>query len=153
MTRVLHTPQRLPPGRPPSSPGPTPTRPQGGVKANSTLRGRTPAPRGASASGDAASVLPSASCAIARDPPRPPWGWDRGRGPEARGLACAPHPRRPQPFPLPAPRRPPDPPYNLCSKNTCRHGCVSRVEDVGVAMVRFLRRRPGTRLGRGGVGG
>ena len=51
------------------------------------------------------------------------------------------------------PRPAPDTPYNLCSKNTCRHGWASRVENVGLEMVRFLRQRPGTRLEKGGVGG
>lgn len=135
--------------RPPNSPGPTPTRQRGGVKANSTLRGGTRAPRGAGGSGDAASALPPASGANARDPPRPPPG-DRGRGgAQTRGLGA---PRDPSPLPRPPPSRPRSP-YNLCSKNTCRHGCASRVENVGLEMVRFLRRRPGTRLEKGGVGG
>lgn len=75
-----------------------------------------------------------------------------GPGPRDAGLAA----RLPSRFPSSPPAHPAPPrPHttnNLCFKDTCRHGCASRVENVGVEIVRFLLLRPGTRLDRGRVG-
>lgn len=77
-------------------------------------------------------------------------GPEQGRGPETRDWPRGvPPDSRPLPCP---PRTAPNATNNLCFKNTCRHGCASRVENVGVEMVRFQLLRPGTRLDRGGVG-
>lgn len=76
-------------------------------------------------------VLPSA---LKRKRPFLPRGrpWTRARagpGPRDAGLATR-RPSRYADFSRP-PRTAPRTPYNLCFKNTCRHGCASRVENVG----------------------
>lgn len=150
--QTSHTPATPSPAGPPGSPRPTPTPDGEESRANSTHRERRRAPRRATAS--------QAGCPSALQRKRQVLSHGRPRQGPGRPDAAAWRRAIPRaalrrvPFLSPfRPRAAPHSPYNLCSKNTCRHGCASRVENVGIEMVRFLLLRPGTRLERGGVEG